>query len=166
MMTVFLIIAAVLAVPLALLVPSWVETTRGSFQERRAADELRDATLISSSVSVPAQITPWMMDQIERMEDADSPDEWHLTSFTEGPCDANNLSQLPAGQFADVIASSCSNLKTIQTDHSAECPSAQACNFSVRSADRLNGVRTNLIDTFAEAGFVIPYVRDEEPVGP
>lgn len=167
MMTVFLLIAAVLAIPLALLVPSWVETTRGSFQERQAADDLRDSTLISSSVQVPAQIAPWVLDQIEHMEDAGGPLTWHLTSFTEGPCNANNLSQLPAGPFADAIATSCVSLNQIQIDHADECLSVEACNFSSSVAERLDGVRVTLLDTFAEAGLVIPYtIRDEEPVGP
>lgn len=166
MMTVFLIIAAVLVIPLALLVPSWVETTRGSFQDRRAADELRDSTMISSSVQVPAQIAPWVLDQIEHMEDAGGPLTWHLTSFTEGPCNATNLSQLPAGPFADAIATSCVSLNQIQIDHADECPSVAACNFSSSVAERLDGVRVALLDTFAEAGLVIPYKRDEEPIGP
>ena len=167
MMTVFLIIVAVSAIPLALLVPSWVNTTRQSFQDRNAADSLRDAQILSSSVLVPSQIVPWMLDQIERMETADSPADWHYTSYVAGPCDSHNLSQLPAGRFADSIADTCRGLLEIQLDHGDECTAIQTCRFSPEAGTRLAAVKQSLLDVFADADFVLPYIQEEEqPTGP
>ncbi len=165
MMTVFLIIVAVAAIPLALLVPSWVDTTRNSFEDRRAADRLRDSTILSASVLVPSQIAPWMIDQIERMEAADNPADWNFTSFVAGPCDRNNLTQLPPGKFAVAISNSCINLHEIQADHADECPSIQVCNLSDRAMNRLDGVRVSLLNTFADANLVLPYEQEEEASG-
>lgn len=166
MVTVGIIIAAVLIVPLALLVPSWISTTQGSFQSRSESEAFQNRFgLLSSSVLVPSLIVPWMLDQVEDMEVADSPTDWHLTSFTAGPCDENNLSQLPEGQFADAIANSCTSMNQIQIDHSSECPSIQVCNISDRALERLAGVRTDLLNTFSDADFVIPYRPGEEASG-
>ncbi len=166
MMTIGLIIAAVLVIPLALLVPSWVSTTQGSFQSRAESEAFQNEFgLLSSSVLVPSLIVPWMLDQIEDLEAADSPAAWNLTSFTAGPCDSGNLAQLPEGVFADAIATSCTGLNQIQIDHSSECISIQLCNFSDGARDRLNGVRVELLTTFDGADFVIPYRPGEEPTG-
>lgn len=165
-MTVILIIVAVSAVPLALLVPSWVDTTRKSLQDRNASDALRESQLISSNVLVPSQIAPWMLDRIEIMERADSPAAWNRTSFTEGPCNTENLANLPEGPFADAIGVSCTDMQTIQTEFSSDCRSVQVCEISDAALARLDVVRVELLDAFADAGLVIPYTRDEEPVGP
>ena len=165
MTTVILIIVAVTAVPLAILVPSWVSTTQKSIQDRNAAERLRDAQLLSSSVLVPSQIVPWMLNQVKAMEEADSPADWSFTSFTGGPCHSNNLRQLPPGEFSDAIATSCTDLHAIQVDHADECPSIQVCNFSTQAGERLDGVRTHLLTVFEDADFVIPYRIQEEESG-
>ncbi len=163
MTTVVIIVVAVLAIPMAILVPSWVDTTRQSLEDRSEAEAFREEFgLISSSVLVPSLIVPWMLDQIERMEQADSPADWSFTTFVAGPCDSTNLSQLPAGDFADSIDRSCKDMAQIQVDHADECPSIQVCNFSSRAMTRLDGVRTHLLDVFSDANFVIPYLREEE----
>lgn len=166
MLTVVLIVVVVAAIPLAIFAPGWVETTRQSFEDRNAADALRDSQLISSSVLVPSQIAPWMLDRIEVMESADSPARWNQTSFTEGPCNSRNLSQLPAGQFSTAIVEGCGDLAQIQADHASECRSIQVCNISDTALARLDGVRINLLEAFSEAGLVIPYSREEERIGP
>lgn len=166
MMTVILVVVAIAAVPLGLLVPSWVETTQKSLQDRSDAEALRDASLLSSSVIVPSQITPWMLGQIQRMENATNPAEWNRTSFTEGPCNPGNLSQLPRGQYADAIAASCADMMAIQEEHASDCRSIQACNISSVAQGRLESVRANLLQAFSDAGFVLPYSKEEQPAGP
>lgn len=165
MTTVIVVFVAIVAVPLAILVPSWVSTTQESLEARRESDALRDATILSASALVPSQIVPWMLDQVERMETADSPADWGFTSFVAGPCLAENLSQLPAGPFSDAIARGCTDLHQLQVDHASECVSIQTCDFSSRSMERLAAVRTNLLSVFADADFVLPYVKDEEEPG-
>ncbi len=162
MTTVILIAVAVSAVPLAVFAPGWVSTTQQSLDDRRAADRLREAQLLSSSVLVPSQIVPWMLDQVERMEEAESPADWSFTSFTAGPCFENNLQQLPAGAFSDAIAKSCTDMHEIQIDHADECISIQNCDFSSRAMERLDGVRTHLLIVFDDADFVIPYRTEEQ----
>ena len=50
MLTVILIVVVVTGIPLTILAPSWIETTRNSLEDRNAADALREAQLVSSSV--------------------------------------------------------------------------------------------------------------------
>ena len=61
--------------------------------------------------------------------------------------------------------STCTTLLQIQTDHALECPSIQLCNFSTRSAERLEGASAFLLDVFSDADFVIPYILNEEESG-
>ncbi len=166
MLTVTLIVVAVLAGPLAVLVPSWVETAQQSLRDRAESNERRDAQLVDLSVQLPSQIAPWLLDRIEVMESASSPAEWNETLFTDGPCNANNLSQIPTGPFVVSVAETCESLQKIQSDHASECGSVQVCNISDTALGRLGAVRVALLDTFADAGLVIPYEREEEPVGP
>lgn len=164
MTTVFLIVLAVAAIPLIMLVPSWISTTKGSLQERRAAESLRDAGILSSSVIIPSQITPWMLNQISRMENADSPFDWNYTLFTAGPCATTNLNQLPPGPYADAIRASCVDLRQIQSDYSDDCPSVGSCNIPPQAYTRLANTRTALLQAFSDAGFVLPYeVEEQQP---
>jgi hypothetical protein len=165
MTTVFLIVAAVISIPLIMLVPSWISTTRGSIQERRAAEDLRDAALLSSDVIIPSQITPWMLNQISRMENADTPFEWNYTLFTAGPCAPTNLSQLPPGKYSEAIRTSCGNLFRVQTDYADDCPTVDSCNLPPDAYTRLASIRTNLMDAFSDAGFVLPYNVEEQQAG-
>ncbi|MDA1297654.1 MAG: hypothetical protein O3B04_06590 [Chloroflexi bacterium] len=165
-LTVFLIIAAVLAVPLGLLVPSWISTTQQSFQDRNESDALRDSTILSSNVLVPSQIAPWMLNQITRLEEAKGPFDWNFASFTAGPCDPGNLVQLPPGQYSAAIANACSSLQQIQVEFADDCASVAACQLSDAAVERLAAVRTDLVDAFSDAGFVLPYSDEEEQVGP
>ena len=162
MTTVFLIVLAVISIPLILLVPSWISTTRGSIQDRRAADDLRDAALLSSDVIIPSQITPWMLNQISRMENADNPFEWGYTLFTAGPCATTNLRQLPPGKYADAIRTSCSELFQVQMDYADACPAVDSCNLPPEAHTRLASIRTNLLNAFSDAGFVLPYLIEEQ----
>lgn len=163
MRTVGLIVLAVLIVPLAMLLPSWISTTQDSFQARDDADAMRDSMIFSSSLLVPSQITPWMFGQIDRMKEVESPAEWNATSFTAGPCDAGNLSGLPSGKYADAISDACIDLHQIQVDYAGDCRSIQVCELSDTAVARLDQTRAALLEAFADSGFVTPYQREEEP---
>jgi type II secretory pathway pseudopilin PulG len=162
MTTVFLIVLAVISIPLLMLVPSWISTTRGSIQERRSAEDLRDAALLSSDVIIPSQITPWMLNQVSRMENAGTPLEWNYTLFTAGPCSTTNLNQLPAGKYSEAIRTSCGDLFQVQTDYADACTSAASCDLPPEAYTRLASIRTNLMDAFSDAGFVLPYNIEEQ----
>lgn len=160
--TVIVMIVAVLAVPLAILTPSWVSTTQGSLELRQAAGAQRDAAIVSASSLVSSQIVPWMLNQVTQLETADDPESWHNTSFSEGPCNSTNLSNLPAGKYADAISTSCSELGDIQISFSADCASANACVVSDAALSRLSSTRQALLATFSEAGFVSDYKAYDE----
>jgi hypothetical protein len=166
MATVLLIVLAVAAIPLILLVPSWVSTTKGSIKSRSDAESLRDASLLSSSVIVPSQITPWMLNQISRMEAADSPFDWNYTAFTAGPCAASNLGQLPPGQYSVAIRTSCTQLDLIQADYAGDCKTVAECAIPAEAYKRLASARSELLEAFSNAGFVLPYSDQEQQTGP
>ena len=166
MLTIGIIVVAILAIPAALLVPSWVQTTRDSLQRRADADAQREQIIVSASVLVPSQIVPWMLNEIEQMEGATNPSTWNEVDFTQGPCNATNLSQLPVGKYADAIATACADLNETQTEYARTCVSVATCAIPEEGLAELAAVRTGLVDAFSDAGFVLEYQDEEEDVGP
>ena len=152
----------IISVPLAALVPGWVETTQTSFQLRDEAEAQRQAALLPMSASVSSRILPWMFSQITALETADSSDIWNATSFTQGPCNSSNLSQLPVGEFTDAISGSCSDLNQLQTQHTFACPNTGICELPSSVSATLSSTRQNLIATFSGAGFVSDFNSHDE----
>ena len=164
-LTVIIIVVATLGVPLAMLLPSWVSTFQDSLDRRQRGEEFRDRTLVSANVLVPSQIAPWMLNEIGRMEGADSPASWKATDFTKGPCDAVNLSQLPAGQYSDAVAATCADLHDIQTKYARNCISVATCAIPEVALTRLETAKDELLVAFSDAGFVLPYSNGEQGGG-
>ncbi len=162
MLTVLIAIIAVLAIPTAILVPKWVSITQDSFEVRAAAGAQRESAIIGASALVSSHIVPWMLNEVQRLETAEDPAQWRLTSFTQGPCDSTNLSNLPVGTHSDAIARSCSELLQIQTDFSNDCVSATSCRVTDAALNRLSLVRHSLVDAFTGAGFVSDYQAYDE----
>lgn len=162
MLTVGIILGVIVLIPLAILGPSWVNTTRDSLESRAQSDSLREQGLLSSEVRVPSQIVPWMLNEIAGMENVTGPASWTKVDFTQGPCFENNLSQLPAGTYADAIATACVNLNDIQSQHVSDCTTVQTCAIPEVAFERLASVRTGLLDAFSDAGFVLPYQEEEQ----
>ncbi len=157
MVTVLVAIIALLAIPLSILVPKWVVITQESFGYRAAAGEQRETALLPASALVSSHMLPWIRNEIRRLESAETPEEWNFTPFTEGPCDSTNLSDLPAGKYADAIASTCEGLLQIQREFSSDCRIETSCDVSTAALERLSSTRKTLNDTFAGAGFVSDY---------
>jgi hypothetical protein len=164
-LTVIIIVAMTLGVPLAMLLPSWVSTFQESLERRQRGEEFRDRGLVSANVLVPSQIAPWMLNEIDRMEGADSPASWKATDFKKGPCDEANLSQLPAGQYSDAVAASCADLHDIQTEYARNCISVATCAIPEVALKQLETVRDELLVAFSDAGFVLPYSDEEQSSG-
>jgi hypothetical protein len=156
MLTVIIITALVLAIPLAIFVPKWVSTTQNSLEERAQDTALRDDTMLSITELVPGQVAPWLASHINRMLVADSPFEWTRVSFASGPCLPANLAQLPGGKYSEAIVTACQDMAAAQVEYARECPNVANCNFSAESRAELTRIRTEMFDAFADSGFVLP----------
>lgn len=162
MLTVLIAVIAVLVIPMAILVPKWVSTTQDSFQTRAAAGAQRESAILGASALVSSHIVPWVLNEVQRLETVEDPAQWNFTSFTQGPCDSTNLSNLPVGTHADAIASSCLELLQIQTDFSDDCVSTTSCRVPDAALNRLSLVRHTLANAFSGAGFVSDYRAYDE----
>jgi hypothetical protein len=166
MLTVVLIVFLAIAIPSAILAPSWVNTAQTSFEQRSQAEDRADQGRISMSILVPSQIAPWLVNRIHTMINATGPLEWREVSFRTGPCSVHNLEQLPPGIFADAVAESCVRLDAIQQQYSVNCSRAVTCDVPEVARQQLIQVRTDLYDVFEKAGLVLPYIADEQNAGP
>jgi hypothetical protein len=114
MFTIFLIVRSFSIVVLAPFAPKWVATTKDSFDVMSEKKKINQESMSSLAAMVPSQITPWMAQQARTMSEASGPLDWKVVSFRTGPCNLENLSQLPDGKYSDSIAEVCGELDRIQ----------------------------------------------------
>lgn len=162
MVTVFLIFLVAVAVVLAPFAPGWITTTQEGFAalaKQKARNEANKSSLVAS---VPSQIAPWMAAQVRTMSGATGPLEWQVVSFTRGPCDAGNLSQLPAGKYSAAIAQACGSFDDIQQRYSGSCFRASDCVVPEVAKSEIEQTMNLVWDAFSDAGFVLPYPETDE----
>jgi hypothetical protein len=162
LLTVFVIGTIAAIVILAPFAPGWVSTAQDSFKAMAEQDDLGDAGRSSISVIIPSQITPWLSLQANSMINAEGPLEWKVVSFRNGPCNAGNLSQLPAGKYSAAIAQACGDLDGIQQMYSGTCFLASNCNVPEAAKDEIRLAMNKVWDAFSDAGFVLPYKSEEQ----
>ena len=162
MITIMIIFIVTLIVVLAPFVPRWVETTRVSFQAMEKQKELNQMGMSSISVIIPSQISPWLATQTNVMLNAEGPLDWQIVSFQRGPCDEDNLSQLPEGKYAEAIVSACYNLNDIQQRYSGSCFRAATCEIPDIAREEITNTMDMVWEAFSDAGFVLPYDELEQ----
>ena len=164
--TVVFIVLGTLTILLAPFAPGWSSTARDSF-EARAEDKARlEKSLVSISVVVPSQIVPWMAVQARNMIAAEGPIDWKAVSFKRGPCDPENLAQLPGGKYTVAITQACGSFHEIQQRYSGNCFIASACDVPEAAKSEITKTMNSVWDSFSDAGFVLPYTTTEQQVGP
>ena len=112
--------------------------------------------LSSIGAVVTSQIAPWMATQARTMIEAEGPLEWKAVSFTGGPCDPGNLSQLPTGKYSNAIRQACGSLDDIQQRYSGDCFLASGCNVPEIAKAEIERTMDIVWDAFSDAGFVRP----------
>ncbi|MBT4126819.1 MAG: hypothetical protein HOE43_10535 [Chloroflexi bacterium] len=157
LLTVILIFLAILLVVLGPFAPGWVSTTRSSFDAIAKTKERNESNMKSLDVIVPAQIAPWMASQVDTMIEAEGPLDWQVVSFRTGPCDEENLSQLPASKYSTSIATACGEIDGIQQLYSGKCFLASDCNVPEQAKEELRLAMGNVWEAFSDAGFVSTY---------
>ena len=166
LITVVIIVLGAITILLAPFAPGWSSTARDSF-EARAEDKARlESSLVSASAIVASQIAPWMAVQARNMIAAEGPLDWKAVSFKRGPCDPENLSQLPGGKYADAITQACGSFHEIQLRYSGDCFIASTCDVPEAAKSEITMTLNSVWDAFSDAGFVLPYPETEQQVGP
>ncbi len=166
MITMILIVLVAATVVLAPFAPGWISTTREGFDAIAVQRERNEAGIIAVGASVPSQIAPWMAVQARTMIEAEGPLEWNAVSFRRGPCDAENLSQLPASKYSNAIAQACSSFNEIQQRYSGNCFVARDCNVPEDAKIEIATTMDRVWEAFSDAGFVLPYPETEQQVLP
>ena len=122
--------------------------------------------LSSIGAVVTSQIAPWMATQARTMIEAEGPLEWKVVSFTIGPCDPGNPSQLPTGKYSSAIRQACGSLDDIQQRYSGDCFLASGCNVPEIAKAEIERTTDIVWDAFSDAVFVLPCSEDEQQVFP
>ncbi|GIT58086.1 MAG: hypothetical protein EGP07_02840 [SAR202 cluster bacterium] len=162
MLTVFLIVISFLVIVLAPFAPKWVITTQDSLEAISEQKKIDQQSMGSFTAIVPSQIAPWMAQQASTMSSATGPLEWKVVSFRTGPCDLENLSQLPDGKYSDAIVEVCGELDRIQQHYSGNCFLATDCNVPAIAKEEIEIAMQIVWDAFSDAGFVLPYTEWEQ----
>ena len=100
------------------------------------------------------------------MVEADEPLDWNAVSFRDGPCDADNLSQLSAGKYSDAVAQACRALDDIQQRHSPNCITALNCNISEVAKSEIVQTADNMWESFSDGGFVLSDTEEGQQLVP
>ena len=87
------------SIPIGIILPGVIDTASTSFRERSESQQQFLDSLVPEALAQPIQITPWLRQRMVGMANADSHAEWFAVSFTSGPCNPGNLSQLWTGGF-------------------------------------------------------------------
>ena len=87
-------------------------------------------------------------------------------SFTSGPCDPGNLSQLPVGKYSSAIRQACGSLDDIQQRYSGDCFLASGCNVPEIAKAEIERTMDIVWDAVSDAGFVLPCSEGEQQVFP
>ena len=162
MFTIFLIVISFSIVVLAPFAPKWVATTQDSFDVMSEKKKINQESMSSLAAMVPSQITPWMAQQARTMSEASGPLDWKVVSFRTGPCNLENLSQLPDGKYSDSIAQVCGELDRIQQHYSGDCFLASECNVPDAAKEEIEKAMGIVWDAFSDAGFVLHYSESEQ----
>lgn len=166
MTTVILIAVIVISALAAPFAPGWITTTKGSFESIAEQKELNEAAMSPIGAIVPSQIAPWMATQARTMMEAEGPLDWKVVNFRTGPCDPDNLIQLPAGKYSDAIRTACGSLDEIQQHYSGNCFLASDCNIPEAAKNDITQTMDGVWNAFSDAGFVLPYSEVEDQVLP
>jgi hypothetical protein len=161
-LTVFLIVVFVCVVIFAPFAPNWVSTTQKSFADIAKTKEINKAGMSSITAIIPSQISPWLANQANTMINAEGPLDWKVVSFRTGPCNGDNLSQLPSGKYSDSIGTACVELDRIQQAYSGKCFRAADCNVPEVAKEEISAAIDEVWEAFSDAGFVLPYDLIEE----
>lgn len=162
MMTIILIVVVVSVVIFGPFVPGWVSTTQGSFEAIAKTKDINESSMKSLGAIVPSQIAPWMSTQVNTMIAAEGPLDWQVVSFRQGPCDPENLVQLPDSKYSTAIATACNDIDDIQQLYSGKCFLASDCNVPDEAVTELKLAMDRVWEAFSDAGFVLPYEVTEQ----
>ncbi len=154
MTTVALILLVVATVVLAPFVAGWVSSAREGFDGVAQQRERNDDNKSSLGAAV-THVAAWIAAQARTMVEADEPRDWNAVSFRDGPCNADNLSQLSAGKYSDAVAQACRALDDIQQRHSPNCILALNCNISEVAKSEIEQTVDIMWESFSEGGFVL-----------
>jgi hypothetical protein len=166
MLTVLILATVVLVVVVGPFAPKWVSTTQDSFKAIAKQKETQESSLASFSAIIPSQISPWLALQANTMINAEGPLDWQVVSFRTGPCDSDNLSQLPAGKYTTSIVTACDQLDEIQQLYSGDCFLASDCHVTEEAKHKITSTMDGVWEAFSDAGFVLPYSEEEQQVIP
>ena len=162
MFTIFLIVISFSIVVLAPFAPKWVATAQDSFDVMSEKKKINQESMVSFTAIVPSQIAPWMALQARTMSEASGPLDWKVVSFRTGPCNLENLSQLPEVKYSDSIAQVCEELDRIQQRYSGDCFLASECNVPDAAKEEIDMAMGIVWDAFSDAGFVSHYSESEQ----
>lgn len=146
LLTFIILTIIALSVPAAILFPSFYSGAKEGIVLIR-----REPVTHFLQASTPSWINPYLQRQISTMQNAELPIEWRGVSFVHGPCFEQNLQQLPAGKYSDGIARACADLHEIQMSYASSCATTNNCNIPTVAVERLQAVRTDLIEVFSDA---------------
>ena len=152
------IIIFLVAIAGGILGPTVIKDGIENYQEIRSNQKFEFADPIES------WIRPWMVLQANEMLSAERPEQWRPHNFVFGPCSADNTRQLPTRELREAIVYSCGELARVQASHAAECPSTNQCLISEGAKEEIRAVVAVLDQAFGDAGLVLPYTTDEQPV--
>jgi hypothetical protein len=161
-LTILLIVIVVCVVLIGPFTPGWVSTTQKSLADIAKTKEINKASMSSISAVIPSQISPWLANQANTMINAEGPLDWKVVSFRTGPCNGDNLSQLPPGKYSDSIGTACVELDGIQQAYSGKCIRAADCNIPEVAKEEILAAIDQVWEAFSDAGFVLPYDLIEE----
>jgi hypothetical protein len=156
MRTVLLLIVIAVAIPTAIVYPKVSNVVQGNWSD---VQEARERHFVN--VTAASWIYPFLRRQAEKMQQADVPAEWRSVSFTNGPCFAGNLVQLPGGKYAYAIETACSSLDEIQFKYVTDCATTAACNIPEEAVFELQIVLDRLKVAFSDANLVQPATDDQ-----
>ncbi|MDP6666064.1 MAG: hypothetical protein QF357_01550 [Dehalococcoidia bacterium] len=155
MRTVIVIVLLAMAIPIAIAYPRVSDVARENWSDVQLSRERHFVNVTAAS-----WIYPFLKRQAERMQEADIPIEWRGISFTNGPCLAEHMDQLPVGKYGYAIRIACESLHTIQTNYAADCAETSSCHIPEQAVFELQGVLDRLKVAFSDANLVQPYPED------
>ncbi|MBI4219725.1 MAG: hypothetical protein HY682_06230 [Chloroflexi bacterium] len=103
--------------------PSIVERGLAGYRETR---RLREREFVESPET---WIRPWLVNKIDVMLSADQPHEWRPVDFRYGPCDRENVSQLPSDKLREAISRACGDLHATQMKYAEFCAVTDRCSL-------------------------------------
>jgi hypothetical protein len=156
MLTVFLLVFIVVAIPVGIVYPKVSSVARDNWGDVQNARERHFVNVTAAS-----WIYPFLRRQAQRMQEADVPGEWRSVSFKTGACLPEHMSQLPVGKYAYAIETACTTLDEIQMKYAIDCAQTRACNIPDQAVLDLQIVLDRLRVAFSDANLVQPVTDDQ-----